>query len=302
MPDLSQRYGTMLDDDRQRQPCTYNGTFCLVNTAQCVFQDKCTNLWTLKVAGGGTTLTSSNGAVYTLSENFNCNGLNSFALAKSPAGSTWQASLTISPTNCNAYPCYPNCTAPPCYALCPNGIAQCCLLERSAECRCSLRTEVSVSFCNRDRLAFSRIPCGSGYTLAITGGTVTLQWGGSVTWSLSGNSTFQCNGSNTFVLTNSPTTGQYPQSVTITPTNCQSPCSPCPPPPTCVNCNNTGKTIAPCWTFTVGGVGGGASGCSGFNTTYYLIQVGECAFSNCTGSTNSVVPAAKMDASGIFGF
>ena len=65
-----------------------------------------------------------------------------------------------------------------------------------------------------------------------------------------------------------------------------------------MNCNNTGKTIAPCWTFTVGGVGGGASGCSGFNTTYYLIQVGECAFSNCTGSTNSVVPAAKMDASG----
>ena len=200
-------------------PAPYNGTFCLVNTGACVFQDKCTNLWTLKVAGGGTTLTSSNGAVYTLSENFNCNGLNSFALAKSPAGSTWQASLTISPTNCNAYPCYPNCTAPPCYALCPNGIAQCWLLTISGM---PLLTQ-NGSFClvlqPGPSCLFSD-PCGSGYTLAITGGTVTLQWGGSVTWSLSGNSTFQCNGSNTFVLTNSPTTGQYPQSVTITPTNC----------------------------------------------------------------------------------
>jgi hypothetical protein len=91
-------------------PNPYNGSFCLVNTAACVFADKCTNLWTLKVAGGGTTLTSSNGAVYTLSETFNCNGLNSFALAMAPAGTVWQPSLTISPTNCNAYPCYPKCT------------------------------------------------------------------------------------------------------------------------------------------------------------------------------------------------
>ncbi len=137
--------------------------------------------------------------------------------------------------------------------------------------------------------------------MSISGGTVTVQTvDGTVKWSLSGNTTFQCNGSNTFYLTTSPSGTTWPPTVTITSTNCAaSPCYPnCPPPPTCANCNNTGKTIAPCWTFTVGGVTGGASGCTGFNTTYYLSQIGSCSFSNCLGGGNSVIPSVTMVAQG----
>ena len=223
-------------------PAPYNGTFCLVNTGACVFQDKCTNLWTLKVAGGGTTLTSSNGAVYTLSENFNCNGLNSFALAKSPAGSTWQASLTISPTNCNAYPCYPNCTAPPCYALCPNGIAQMLAVDDQRNAAAHSERKFLSRSATGTVLPFlgsmrQRIHAGdhrrNGHAAMGRIGDMVAQRKFDVSVQRVEHfrpDEFADNGA-------IPAVGDdHPDQLR------QSPCSPCPPPPTCVNCNNTGKT------------------------------------------------------------
>jgi hypothetical protein len=263
----------------------YDGTFCLVQSKSnpCVFIDGCTNHWTLTLNGGATTLASDNGAVYTLTENLNCTGLNAFGLAKSPSGSTWQQSLTINPTNCNAYPCYPNCAPPPCSALCPNGISQCWLLTIGG----APLAVFNGTFClgqQSGSTCFFADKCSGLYSMTISGGTVTVQTvDGTVKWSLSGNTTFQCNGSNTFYLTTSPSGTTWPATVTITSTNCAtSPCYPnCPPLPTCQNCFNTGKTIAPCWTFTISGVTGGASGCAGFNTTFYLLQTGPCTFSSC---------------------
>jgi hypothetical protein len=280
----------------------YNGTFCLVQstTNPCVFTDGCTHHWTLTFNGGATTLASDNGAVYTLTETLNCTGLNSFGIAKSPAGGAWQQSLTINPANCNAYPCYPNCAPPPCASLCPNGISQCWLLTMSAAPLAAFNGTFCLVQQNGSTCFFSD-QCSGLYSMSSSGGSMTVQTtDGTVKWTLSGNSPFQCNGSNTFYLSTAPSGTTWPPSVTVTPTTgATSPCFPnCPPQPTCSNCYNTGKTIATCWTFTVGGVGGAASGCFGFNTTYYLIQTGPCAFSNCTSSTNSVIPAVTMAARG----
>ena len=104
----------------------HNGTFCLVQskTNPCVFNDGCKLMWTMSLNGGSTTLSAiylgNTLAIYTLTENLNCKGLNSFALNKVISGGPWQGTITVSPADCTQYPCYPNCSP----QRCPS--APCC--------------------------------------------------------------------------------------------------------------------------------------------------------------------------------
>jgi hypothetical protein len=273
----------------------YNGTFCLVQskTNACVFTDGCTNHWTLTLNGGATTLATDNGTVYILSESLNCTGLNSFALATSggPTGSTWQPSMTINPTNCANYPCAPNCTAPPCSGLCPNGIAQCWLINVSG----ATLTNYNGTFCLVQQpgpsCSFSDV-CSNLYSMKITGATVVITASGdtpsgAAIWTWNG-ANFQCNGTNTFTLSSQANNQQqWPATVSITPTNCANqPCYPnCPPPPTCNHCSNAGQTIAKCWSVAVSGVTNQAGECicNAYNTTFFLQSSvsAPCEFVSC---------------------
>jgi hypothetical protein len=260
---------------------TYNGTFCLVQskTNACVFTDGCTNHWTLTLNGGATTLATDNGTVYTLSESLNCNGLNSFVLATSAAGSTWQPSMTINPTNCGSYPCYPNCSqqGAPCTVPCPNGIAQCWTLtgvtgvanqSPVGTCtNCAAYNMLSGSpFVWCLNKVSSTTECAFVGTCGVCGGTsaFTLTWNLSQSrWELRpdtpdalplyvlGQSSFDCNGSNSFTISGSQgaNCAGWPGVLTLSPVTCGT--------VQCLNCNPCASCPWPAaWTMSVSGFGG----------------------------------------------
>jgi|SRR5580698_1198047 hypothetical protein len=266
----------------------YNGTFCLTQSKAnpCVFVDYCTNRYTLTVNGGATTLTSALGAVWTVSETFNCTATTPFGLSKGTNdGNTWQQSTTVVPTNCNVYPCYPNCEQGPlgCAGLCPNGFSQCWafrvngLLANGTCTNCAAYSWMSGSaafWClqfDPQSKTCTFIPsgssvcnvCGAGNNQAVwtlTFNAAAQQWelmpdtGDGTFYAIAANQ-FNCSGLNTFTFSPSlfpqPACNGWPASITLDPIPCGiAQCQSCNP------CNNCVYPSA--WTTTL----------SGFDSTY----------------------------------